>query len=63
MGRKQTEALVISLYEKGKTYRDIIKELRMSPNTIKAILSRAGLDGSILCLLEPSSFFQKGRPL
>ena len=42
--RKQRETLVISLYENEKTYREIARELRMSPNTIKAILNKAGLD-------------------
>lgn len=44
MDRKQREVLVIALHEKGKTYREITKELRLSPNTIKAILNRVGLD-------------------
>ena len=44
MNRKQKEALVISLSEKGKTYREITKEAGVSPNTIKAILNKAGLD-------------------
>ncbi|MGC2308521.1 MAG: LuxR C-terminal-related transcriptional regulator [Nitrososphaeraceae archaeon] len=44
MDRKQKEALVLSLAEKGKTYREITKEAGVSPNTIKAILNKAGLD-------------------
>jgi len=44
MDRKQKEALVIALAEKGKTYREITKEAGVSPNTIKAILNKAGLD-------------------
>jgi predicted transcriptional regulator len=44
--RKEREALVIALYKKGKTYREIAKELRMSPNIIKAILNKEGLDQS-----------------
>jgi predicted transcriptional regulator len=44
MNKKQKEALVIELAEKGKTYREITKEAGVSPNTIKAILNRAGLD-------------------
>ena len=43
MDRKQRGVLVIALHEKGKTYRGITKELRLSPNTIKAILNRVGL--------------------
>ena len=44
MDRKQKEALVIALSENGKTYREITKEAGVSPNTIKAILNKAGLD-------------------
>jgi predicted transcriptional regulator len=44
MDRKQKEALVIALSEKGKTYREITKEAGVSPNTIKAVLNKAGLD-------------------
>ena len=36
----------MALAEKGKTYREITKEAGMSPNTIKAILNKAGLDES-----------------
>jgi predicted transcriptional regulator len=44
MDRKQKEALVLALAEKGKTYREITKEVGVSPNTIKAVLNKAGLD-------------------
>jgi lambda repressor-like predicted transcriptional regulator len=44
MDRKHKEALVITLSEKGKTCREITKEAGVSPNTIKAILNKAGLD-------------------
>ena len=44
MDRKQKEALVLALAEKGKTYREITKEAGVSPNTIKAILNKAGRD-------------------
>jgi len=44
MDKKQKEALVMALAEKGKTYREITKEAGVSPNTIKAVLNRAGLD-------------------
>jgi len=46
MDRKQKEALVLALAEKGKTYKEITKEAGVSPNTIKAILNKAGLDES-----------------
>jgi predicted transcriptional regulator len=44
MDKKQKEALVLALYEKGKTYREIIREAGVSPNTIKAVVNKAGLD-------------------
>jgi hypothetical protein len=44
MDRKQKEALIIALAEKGETYREITKKAGVSPNTIKAVLNKAGLD-------------------
>jgi predicted transcriptional regulator len=44
MDKKQKEALIIALAEKGETYRDITKKAGVSPNTIKAVLNKAGLD-------------------
>ncbi|MGH9926162.1 MAG: hypothetical protein ACRD5B_12385 [Nitrososphaeraceae archaeon] len=46
MNKKQKEALVLALAEKGKTYREITKEAGVSPNTIKAVLNKAGIDES-----------------
>ncbi|MGH9987120.1 MAG: hypothetical protein ACRD8W_24500 [Nitrososphaeraceae archaeon] len=43
MDKKQKEALVMALLEKGATYREITKEAGVSPNTIKAIANKAGL--------------------
>jgi uncharacterized protein YgiM (DUF1202 family) len=44
MDKKQKEALILALAEKGKSYREIAKEANASPNTIKAVLNKAGLD-------------------
>src|SRR5918994_1693983 len=46
MDKKRKEALVLALAEKGETYREIAKKAGVSPNTIKAVLNRAGLDES-----------------
>lgn len=46
MNGKQKESLIIALAEKGATYREITKKAGVSPNTIKAVLNRAGLDES-----------------
>jgi hypothetical protein len=46
MNKKQKEALVLALLGKGKTYREITREARVSPNTIKAIANKSGLDES-----------------
>jgi uncharacterized protein YlxW (UPF0749 family) len=46
MNKKQKEALVLALLEKGDTYREITKRARVSPITVKAIASKAGLDQS-----------------
>jgi hypothetical protein len=44
MDKKQKEALVLAMLEKGESYRDIVQKAKVSPNTIKAISNRAGLD-------------------
>jgi hypothetical protein len=44
MDKKQKEALVLALLEKGETYREIARQAGVSPNTIKAIANKAGLD-------------------
>jgi predicted transcriptional regulator len=44
LNKKQKEALILALAEKGVTYREIAKEAQASPNTIKAVLNKAGLD-------------------
>jgi hypothetical protein len=44
MDKKQKEALVLAMLEKGESYRNIAQKAKVSPNTIKAISNRAGLD-------------------
>jgi DNA-binding NarL/FixJ family response regulator len=44
MDKKQNEALVLAMLEKGESYRDIAQKAKVSPNTIKSISNRAGLD-------------------
>jgi uncharacterized protein YlxW (UPF0749 family) len=44
MDKKQKEALVLAMLEKGESYRSIAQKAKLSPNTIKAISNRAGLD-------------------
>ena len=44
MDKKQKEALVIAMLEKGESYRNIAQRAKVSPNTIKSISNRAGLD-------------------
>ena len=44
MDKKQKEALVLAMLEKGESYRDITQKAKVSPNTVKAISNRAGLD-------------------
>jgi hypothetical protein len=39
--RQERERLVLDLYNKGKTYREICKELRISPRDIGIILNKA----------------------
>ena len=44
MDRKQKEDLVTALLEKGETYREITKQAGVSPNTVKAVANKMGLD-------------------
>jgi DNA-directed RNA polymerase specialized sigma24 family protein len=41
MDKKQKEALVLAMLEKGESYRSIAKAAGVSPNTIKSISNRA----------------------
>jgi hypothetical protein len=61
MDKKQKEALIIALAEKGETYRDITKKAGVSPNTIKAVLNRAGLDESTSIHSRAFELFSKGE--
>src|SRR5919106_2078474 len=46
MDKKQKEALVIAMLEKGEPYRSIAQKAKVSPNTIKMLATKAGLDES-----------------
>jgi Homeodomain-like domain len=61
MDRKQKEALVLALAEKGETYREITKKAGVSPNTIKAVLNRAGLDESTSMHSRAFEVFSEGK--
>jgi hypothetical protein len=61
MDKKQKEALIIALAEKGKTYREITKEAGVSPNTIKAVLNRAGLDESTSVHSRAFELYSEGK--
>ena len=59
--KKQKEALIIALAEKGKTYREITKEAGVSPNTIKAVLNRTGLDETTSTSSRAFELFSEGK--
>jgi predicted transcriptional regulator len=61
MDKKQKDALIIALAEKGKTYREITKEVGVSPNTIKAVLNKAGLDESASISSRAFELFAEGK--
>ena len=61
MDKKQKEALIIALAEKGETCRDITKRAGVSPNTIKAVLNRAGLDESTSIHSRAFELFSEGK--
>ena len=52
MDKKQKEDLVIALLEKGETYREITKRAGVSPNTIKAVANKMGLDQNYFSLIQ-----------
>jgi hypothetical protein len=61
LNKKQKEALVLALAEKGKTYREITKEAGVSPNTIKTVLNRAGLDETTSTSSRAFELFSEGK--
>jgi predicted transcriptional regulator len=61
LDKKQKEALILALAEKGKTYREITKEAGVSPNTIKAVLNKAGLDESASISSRAFELFAEGK--
>lgn len=61
MNRKQKEALVIALSEKGRTYREITNEAGVSPNAIKSVLNRAGLNETTSISSRAFELFSEGK--
>jgi hypothetical protein len=61
MDKKQKEALVLAMLEKGESYRDIAQKAKVSPNTIKAISNRAGLDESTSISSRAFELFSEGK--
>src|ERR687892_1699281 len=63
MDKKQKEALVLAMLEKGESYRDIVQKAKVSPNTIKAVSNRAGLDESTSISSRAFELFSGGKTL
>ena len=61
MNKKQKEALVLALAENGATYREITRRAGVSPNTIKAVLNRAGLDETTSISSRAFELFSQGK--
>ena len=61
MDKKQKEALVLAMLEKGESYRDIAQKAKVSPNTIKAISNRSGFDESSSIHSRAFELFSEGR--
>jgi hypothetical protein len=61
MNKKQKEALVLAMLEKGESYRSIAKAGGVSPNTIKSIANRAGLDESTSIHSRAFELFSEGK--
>jgi hypothetical protein len=52
---------VYFLSEKGRTYREITKEAGVSPNTIKSVLNRAGLNETTSISSRAFELFSEGK--
>ncbi|MFZ0556037.1 MAG: helix-turn-helix domain-containing protein, partial [Nitrososphaeraceae archaeon] len=64
MDKKQKEALVLAMLEKGESYRCIAQKAKVSPNTIKMLANRAGFDESTSISSRAFElFFQQKSPL
>jgi DNA-binding NarL/FixJ family response regulator len=61
MDKKQKEALIMALLGKGETYREITKKAGVSPNTIKTVLNRAGLNESTSISSRAFELFLEGK--
>ncbi|MGA7369610.1 MAG: helix-turn-helix domain-containing protein [Nitrososphaeraceae archaeon] len=61
MDKKQKEALVLALLEKRETYRDIARKAGVSPNTIKAIANKSGLDETTSISSRAFELFSEGK--
>ncbi len=60
-GQKAQGSSCLGISRKGKTYREITKEAGVSPNTIKAVLNRAGLDESSSIHSRAFELFSEGK--
>jgi hypothetical protein len=54
MDKRQKEAFVIVMLEKGESYRDIAQKAKVLPNTNKAISNRAGHTSCFWDAMNPS---------
>jgi hypothetical protein len=61
MDKKQKEALVLAMLEKGETYREITKKAGVSPNTIKAIANKSSLDECTSTHSRAFELFSEGK--
>ena len=61
MDKKEKEALVLAMLEKGESYRCIAQKAKCSPNTIKMLANRAGLDESTSISSRAFELFSEGK--
>ena len=62
MDKKQKEALVLAMLEKGESYRCIAQKAKVSPNTIKMLANRAGFDESTSISSRAFELFSNKNP-
>jgi hypothetical protein len=61
MDKKQKEALVMAMLEKGESYRNICRQAKVSPNKIKMLANRAGFDETTSIHSRAFELFSEGR--
>ena len=61
LSRQEKEELIVELYNKGKTHREIAKEARVSLRDIRPILNKNGIEKSFSLSSQAYRLFSEGK--